>query len=194
MSVLQEILKWDRECFKVLNNQWTNSFFDFLFPYIRNAYLWSPLYLFLLLFVLINYKRSGWFWILFALLAVASSDLISSWGIKAWIYRARPCNDESMVGYVRLLASYCGKNSSFTSSHAANHFTLAMFIVSTLRKYTGAWVKFFFLWAFIVCYAQVYVGVHYPLDVTSGGILGMLIGFVWARFFNRNFQLTYPNN
>jgi membrane-associated phospholipid phosphatase len=192
MSVLQEILKWDRECFKVINNQWTNSFFDLLFPFIRNAYFWLPLYLFLLTLVVFNFRRNGWLWVLFAILTAASSDLLSSSVIKEWIYRPRPCNDLNMVGYVRLLAAYCGMNSSFTSSHAVNHFAFAMFVFYTLRKYNLKWTWLLFPWALLVCYAQVYVGVHYPIDVIAGGILGVTIGFAWARFFNHTFNLVSP--
>ena len=192
MSVLQEILKWDRECFKVINTQWTNSFFDQLFPFIRNAYFWLPLYLFLLVFIIINFNRSAWFWILFAVLTAATSDLLSSHVIKEWVYRPRPCNDNVMMGYVRMLAAYCGKNSSFTSSHAVNHFAFAMFVFHTTKKLNLKWVWLLFPWALLICYAQVYVGVHYPIDVIVGALLGLAIGFAWARFFNHYFSLISP--
>jgi undecaprenyl-diphosphatase len=32
------------------------------------------------------------------------------------------------------------------------------------------------IWASVICYAQVYVGVHYPFDVIGGAIIGILIG------------------
>ena len=189
MSVLQEIIRLDKGFFKVLNGQWTNSFFDTVFPYLRNANLWIPLYLFLFIFVAINYGRNGWWWILIGIVTVASSDSISSLVIKEWIFRIRPCHDEEMIGHVRFLVNYCPQSSSFMSSHAANHFAMAMFIFTTLKNHVSKWVWIIFLWALFIAYAQVYVGVHYPLDVICGGLFGTAIGFGWAKFFNRNFQL-----
>ncbi|HYM92693.1 MAG TPA: phosphatase PAP2 family protein [Chitinophagaceae bacterium] len=189
MSVLQEILNWDRELFNKLNGQWTNSFFDFLLPFTRNAIVWAPLYLFFILYAVLNYRSNGLFWVLMALLTVATSDLVSSWGMKELIYRVRPCGDESLVGHVRFLVQYCPHSSSFTSSHATNHFAMAFFIFQTLKKSLGKWLWLIFLWAFIISYAQVYVGVHYPLDTICGAILGAGIGLAWSKAFNHRYIL-----
>ncbi|MFI5132689.1 MAG: phosphatase PAP2 family protein [Chitinophagales bacterium] len=187
MSILQEILRWDRELFNKVNGQWTNSFFDTVLPYTRNALIWAPLYLFFVVFALLNLKRSGLSWVLLAVLTVATTDLISSWGIKELIFRVRPCGDEALAGHVRFLVSYCPQSSGFTSSHAANHFAMATFIFLTLKKYVSKWIGLVFLWAFIISYAQVYVGVHYPLDIICGGFVGWLIGYGWAKIFNHRF-------
>jgi undecaprenyl-diphosphatase len=71
---------------------------------------------------------------------------------------------------------------SFTSSHATNHFGVATFLFVTLGRFFGSWKYLIFIWAALICYAQVYVGVHYPLDVLFGALLGFAIGhFVcWA--------------
>lgn len=193
MSVLQEIIRYDKEIFKILNGKWTNSFFDAVFPYLRNGNLWMPLYLFMIVFILVNFKRNSGWWILLAVLTVASSDFLNSFVLREWlskwIFRERPCSDISMFGQVRFLANYCPQSSSFMSSHAANHFAMAMFIFITLKNYIGKWLGLFFAWAFLVAYAQVYVGVHYPLDVICGGLFGSVIGFGWAKFFKKNFTL-----
>jgi undecaprenyl-diphosphatase len=187
MYLLQEILRWDRELFNKINGEWTNSFFDAILPYTRNSMIWPPLYLFFIVFALLNLKRSGWYWVLLGVLTVATTDLISSWGIKELIFRLRPCRDEALAGHVRLLVGYCPQSSGFTSSHAANHFAMAMFIFLTLKNYIGKWIWLIFLWAFAISYAQVYVGVHYPLDVICGSVVGMLIGYTWAKIFNHRF-------
>src|ERR1700733_5934130 len=131
MSLLQQLITWDRELFNKMNGQWTNSFFDTLFPFLRNSIIWVPFYLFLLVFAIINYKRIGWFWILIGIVTVATSDIISSRLIKDAVFRLRPCHDQNLAGHIRFLVSYCPVSSSFTSSHAANHFALAMFIFTT---------------------------------------------------------------
>lgn len=81
------------------------------------------------------------------------------------------------MNMVRFLLPARPGNGSFTSSHAANHFGLAMFLYATLKNYLGKWMLLFFVWAFFICYAQVYVGVHYPFDILGGAVLGCLIGY-----------------
>ncbi len=191
LSLLQELLRWDRELFNKVNGQWTNSFFDTLLPYTRNANIWVPVYLFFIVFALINFRRNGMYWVLGAVLTVATSDLISSWGIKELIFRIRPCRDEALAGHVRFLVQYCPKSSSFVSSHAANHFAMSLFIFLTLKDFMGKWLALVFLWAFIVSYAQVYVGVHYPIDVICGSLVGMFIGYSWSKIFNHSFSLQH---
>jgi membrane-associated phospholipid phosphatase len=44
-----------------------------------------------------------------------------------------------------------------------------------------------FAWAFVICYAQVYVGVHFPLDILGGAILGTAIGYGMSVFFRKQF-------
>lgn len=185
---MEALLHWDRSLFKLINSTWHNSFFDAVLPFLRIAQFWAPLYLFLLVFVSYNYRRAGLYWILFFIATVVISNFISSDLIKGNIHRLRPCNEPSLVESIRMLAR-CGMNSSFTSSHAANHFSLAMFAFITFKKLFTGWPKLFFVWAFSICYAQVYVGVHYPLDILGGTIVGLIIGYATGKLFNNKFGL-----
>jgi undecaprenyl-diphosphatase len=187
---MQPLLSYDRQLFRFINNGCSNSFFDWLMPWVRNSNLWFPLYLFLLLLVLINYKKTGWWWLLFAVLTVSASDFVSSGIIKQSIWRLRPCNDPGLASWIHVLVGYRPQSSSFTSSHAANHFSMAMFFYSTLRPHFKKWPVLFLLWAFLISIAQVYVGVHYPLDITAGALIGILIGYLSGKLFNRNFGLA----
>ena len=83
----------------------------------------------------------------------------------------RPCADPLMTGKVNLLLDHCSGGFSFTSSHAANHFGLAMFLFISLTPLFKKYTCLFFIWAGIISYAQVYVGVHYPLDVLAGAMI-----------------------
>lgn len=183
-NLFSPIASIDRKLFFLVNNGMANSFFDGLMPLAREANTWIPLYLFMLVFVTINFGKRGWLWMLFAICTVALCDLVSSHLIKEHIFRLRPCQDPALAHQIRILANYCPRSSSFTSSHATNHFGMAMFVVTTLRAYTSRWIYLFFAWATLVCLAQVYVGVHYPFDVISGGLLGCLLGYIIAIFFN----------
>ena len=181
---MQQLIQIDKALFRIINGQWTNSFFDWIMPWLRNSTVWVPLYLFLFLLVAINFKKQAFWIIVFGVITVALTDGISSKLIKPYFGRLRPCNDPDMMGMVRFLLDHRPGNGSFTSSHAANHFGIAMFLFMVLKNYFGRWMWLFFVWAFSISYAQLYVGVHYPLDILGGAVLGCLIGYVTACMLN----------
>jgi len=179
----------DVELFYKINSVWTNSFLDNNFPWWRDSTTWYPLYLFLLLFILINFGWRAWTWILFLALNVTITDQLSSTVIKQWVIRPRPCRDPEMIDHVRMLLNHCSGGNSFPSSHATNHFGAAVFIFCTLGRYSGNWIYLFFFWAASVSYGQIYVGVHYPLDVICGAIIGSIIGYFVALVYNKKIGL-----
>ena len=168
----------------------SNSFFDFLFPFLREAYFWMPLYLFIFLFVGFNFKKNWWWWIVLFLCTVALTDLSGTQLFKHNFQRTRPCNDPGFIHEVRLVIKHCGSGYSFISNHAANHFGMATFIFLTMRFYLRRWTWLFFIWAGLIAYAQVYVGIHYPFDVLAGAVWGMAIAIFTAAVFNRRFGFT----
>ncbi len=180
---MKKLIDLDKWFFVKINKEGANNVFDQVMPYLRQPYVWAPFYLFLLVFVLINFKKKALSWILFISETAGITDYTSSHILKPWIARLRPCNDPEVISNIRLLASYCGQNGSFTSSHAANHFGMAMFLFITLRPVWGNGCWLFFLWATLICYSQVYVGVHFPLDVIGGAVLGCMAGFFTAALF-----------
>lgn len=186
---MDKLLQIDKQVFQLVNGSWSNEFFDLLMPFIRNSIFWVPLYMFLLFFAINNFKKNTWTWVLFAAGTAILANFISSDLIKENIFRLRPCNDPSLAGTIHVLVNYRPQSSSFTSSHAVNHFAMAAFFYYTLHRYFNSWTKLFFLWAFTVCFAQVYVGVHYPGDVTCGGLIGYVFGYLIAGWFNKNYNL-----
>jgi len=181
-SIFQSLQSFDQSLFVYINQVATHPLTDTLMPFFRESTLWIPFYLFLIVFVFVNFGKKGWVWLLFAFITVLLTDQFSSSIIKNWAQRPRPCADPLLYGQVRLLLDHCSGGYSFTSSHATNHFGVATFLFVTLGRYFGNWKYLLFIWAALICYAQVYVGVHYPLDVVFGALLGFLIGhFVcWA--------------
>ena len=188
--MLTTLLNWDRWLFAKINQDWTNPFFDYMFPLWREAITWVPLYIFLLLFILINFGKRAWPWMIGLLVTVSLCDQISSHLIKPFIDRLRPCNDLLLVDKIRLLLNYCSDSRSFVSSHATNHFGMAFFIYLTLKPYLQKWTYLFFIWAATISYGQVYIGVHYPTDVICGALLGTIIGYFTAWLFNSRFGLA----
>ena len=189
----QKIEQLDQRLFIKLNSEWTNPFFDTVMPYLRNPILWSPLYFFLAFFVLLNFKTKGLWWAVLFLTTIALTDLTGNYVFKHTIQRLRPCGDPDFFFRVRLLLKQCG-GYSFISNHAANHFGMAAFFFITFRQVLKKWVWILFIWAFIIAYAQVYVGIHYPLDVLCGAVLGILFGFLTGVLFNKRFGFVIFDN
>jgi membrane-associated phospholipid phosphatase len=185
------LLRGDLALFFHINGQWHTGFLDAVLPFVRNPYLWAPLYLFLLVFMLLNFNLRGLWWSIGFLATFGFTDSVSSHLIKFWLPRLRPCNDPLTAHFTRLLVP-CGSGYSFPSSHAANHFGLAMFLWMTLHPIFGKWVSVAFVWAFIISYAQIYVGLHYPVDVFCGALFGLASGWITGKLFTRHIGLVEP--
>ncbi len=185
------LLKWlvtlDQKAFIYINRIFTSNTLDHIFPIWREAQTWYPLYLFLMIFTLLNFGKKAFWWMLFFGLTIGICDQISSGLLKDWIGRPRPCRDPQISQFTRLLLNRCPGSGSFTSSHAANHFGMAVFIVQTFKNFIKNVKYAVYIWAASICYAQVYVGVHYPLDVIGGGLLGSLLAYGIAMYYNSRF-------
>lgn len=169
------ILNWELALFLKINQEWSNALFDVVLPYLRNKYFWIPLYIFTIAFFGINYKWKGWLVIVMAICTVGLADTASSKVLKPTFNRVRPCNDEA-ISQQMTLRVHCGAGKSFPSSHATNHFAFAIFWAMLLgHKWRWLW-PVGILWAGSISYSQVYVGVHYPVDVSAGTLLGASIG------------------
>lgn len=173
----------DRKVFYLINTKLSVSSLDDVMLLLRQAYTWVPLYLFLLLFFYANCRKFLLPIIALSLVTFAFTDFTSASILKPLIGRIRPCHDQSLPFTVNNISG-CGGLFSMPSSHASNHFGLATFwfyvIKETLDR-TWYWLWF---WAFIVCYSQVYVGVHYPGDIIAGALLGVGIGSLSCYLFN----------
>jgi membrane-associated phospholipid phosphatase len=194
MRFYETIKAADYKLFSKINGQWHNTFFDFFFPLTRESFIWIPFYFFLLVFSVINFKNRGWYWALFFIATAVISDFISSVIIKDAFFRLRPCHDPAITDQVRFLVSYCPSSSSFTSSHATNHFAAAMYIFTTFRKAVSKWWAAVFGWALVISYAQIYVGVHFPADVICGALVGLMVGYLPAIIYNKKIGLSEPSN
>lgn len=154
-------------------------------PIARDKYTWIPLYALLVFLIIRKHKIKAVYVLGFALLSLVFADQLSAHVIKPLVQRIRPCNDASLLQYVHNELVDCGSGFSFVSSHATNHFALAIYFIMVFAKPSNKFyvVLGFVLWAGLISFAQVYVGVHYPFDVLGGALLGMLIGYGagWAN-------------
>lgn len=184
-SFWQRLQEWDSQLFLWLNHQLVNPLFDAVLPFFRDSIFWMPLYLFIIAFIFFNFGGKGFWWLLAFLTTVALTDLTGTYLFKETIQRLRPCNEPSLAGQVRLVIRSCPGGYSFLSNHAANHFGLATFMVCSFGRIFKPWVYVFYLWAVLISFAQIYVGVHYPLDILGGAVLGLVAGYFTASVYRR---------
>ena len=141
---------------------------------ISGKLIWVPLYLAILITIGIKYKRKFLVIVLFIIIAATLSDQMSVM-IKNLVQRLRPCHDPSLQGLVHLFNGECGGLYSFVSSHATNSFDVALLSLLFIKR---KWVSVsMVIWALVVGYSRIYLGVHFPGDVICGSVLGALIGW-----------------
>lgn len=185
------MLQLDRHLFYFINHDLTNSFFDVVMPWLRNPKFWIPLYVFIVVFCIWKYKKQGIVIILLLLATVGVADFTSASLIKYQVQRLRPCREPALAGKV-ISRVGCGTGYSFPSTHATDHFAMAVFLILIFCK-KWRWIWFWgILWAGLISFAQVYVGVHYPVDVTAGALYGSLIGTLFA-LLNKKLQPAFYN-
>jgi undecaprenyl-diphosphatase len=146
--------------------------------------------LILLVFLWIKHGVKGLWFALGAILVVAITDPISSLWLKKWIARPRPCETAELAPFFPNL-THCSAGFSMPSSHAANHYALATFLGLSQKPYYPRWNLLLGLWAALICFAQLYVGVHYLGDVLVGAILGISLGAMAFVSFKIIFKNTF---
>ncbi|MEP7266183.1 MAG: phosphatase PAP2 family protein [Saprospiraceae bacterium] len=181
---MEQIIQLDFVLFHFINQVWTNHYLDVFFSFMRNQYVWAPLYVFLIAYLVMNFGGKGWKYILMTVFIVLGSNYLSSELIKKNIHRSRPCNEVALEGHRRLLV-HCGTGYSFTSSHATNHFSISVFFCLTGAVFMGRWRYLFLIWAVIISYAQIYVGVHFPLDILGGAFIGSIAGIIGSFMYKK---------
>lgn len=186
--MLEELLKIDQQLFHAINTGLSNTFFDWLMPILRDRYTWIPLYIFIIAFAIKTYKLKGLYLVLFLGAAVGLADFGSATILKPAFNRIRPCNDVE-IQQTMVIRVPCGSGKSFPSTHASDHFAIAIFMLVIFYKKWKPIIPIAIIWAAFICFAQVYVGVHYPIDVTVGMLFGSMIGFIVAKLFIKKFPL-----
>ncbi len=186
ISCLQHI---DTDLFLFLNGM-HNSFFDWLMYWISVKWVWIPLYVFLLYLIIREYKWKSLVILLFVAILITLSDQLSVHLFKNTFQRLRPCHDPEIMESVHLVKDYCGGKFGFISSHAANSFALATFLIGILGKKFRYFTLLILLWATVISYSRIYLGVHFPGDVIVGGIFGAILGYIlqitYKKFTNKS--------
>lgn len=185
---MEILFQWDQQLFFLINEGLSHPWLDAIMPWWRDKYTWIPMYVLLLALAFWRYRQNIGFFLLAVVLTVTLADTLSSKVVKPSVERLRPCRNPEIKEQVQVRIS-CGPGYSFTSSHATNHFAIACLLYLTMGRFfpKGRWLLL--IWAATISIGQVYVGVHYPLDIIGGALLGSSIGIGIALLNNRFFPL-----
>jgi len=107
---------------------------------------------------------------------------LNSWDTELFLALNGAHNSSWDEGLVHIINGKCGGSFGFYSSHASNVFAIAIFVISLYKRHCPSLYLGIALWAVLIAYSRVYLGVHYPGDVIAGAIAGSILGWVVARF------------
>lgn len=184
MGFFEWIDQLDKIIFTAIQQHATAPWLDQVMLLLRNAATWVPLYLFMAIWIVRNGRQHILTFIILSIVTFGCCDFISASILKPFVGRLRPCYDADVEAALRGLIG-CGGRFSFPSSHAANHFGLAAFWYFAIRYLNGQRWWWLWPWAALICFAQVYVGKHFPMDVLGGALLGTALGTAAAAVFKR---------
>ncbi|UCH15388.1 MAG: phosphatase PAP2 family protein [Bacteroidales bacterium] len=164
-------------------NSLHSPFWDKVMFFISGRIEWVPLYVILAAWVIYKFRWRSIAVIILVTLLIIASDQTSVHLFKEVFRRLRPCKNEEIQALVHLVNNHCGGKYGFVSSHAANTFALATFLSFVFKNRIFSW--FIFIWAAVVSYSRIYLGVHYPGDVIGGLLLGIGLGVLFYWLYNR---------
>ena len=187
---MEEIILEDKQAMIFLNNLGSSTF-DPFWILVSEKWFWIPLYVIFLYFLYKNFNKKSLFYILlFVALGITASDQIANI-FKFGFERLRPCHDPSLEGLLREVK--CGGKFGFYSAHSSNSFFVATYLTILLGKKIKQLPYFLFVWAAIVAYSRVYLGMHFPGDIIVGAIMGILLAIffgILAKKVNKKSEVT----
>lgn len=176
---MEEVIALDQEIFLYLNNLGSSGW-DTFWNIVTNKYSSIPLYM---LLVVLLYRSIGLNATILTLVVVAglitATDQLAN-VFKDAFERSRPCGQEGVMENARFVAVRCGKFGYF-SAHAASSAALAVFMGAILRPYYKNLIYVLIIWSVFVAYSRIYVGVHYPGDILTGALIGIILGYIFYR-------------
>nr|WP_294825220.1 phosphatase PAP2 family protein [uncultured Flavobacterium sp.] len=191
--MLEKINEIDTKLFLWLNGQ-HSPFFDQLMYWASNKLFWIPFYAFLAYLLVREYKRQSIYIFLSIGILITLCDQIASHVIKNVAQRLRPSHEPSLSGLIHLSDAGPGGRYGFISSHSANAFGLATFLILLLPKKYNTLKCVLACWAVLVAYSRIYNGVHYPGDVIVAALLGILLNYAVIRIYKYKFHENNNGN
>lgn len=179
--MMDRLIEYDKALLRFLNG-YHASWLDPVMLLLTETITWVPLFICLFYLVFKDFKKESWIVLLGIVMTILLSDQITASFMKPYFARLRPSREPTLEGLIHIVQGYKGGQFGFASSHAANTFGLStffFFVFSAKRR----WIIWLFLWAALMSYTRIYLGVHYPGDVLAGAAVGMICGWLGFKFF-----------
>lgn len=179
--MLKSLLEWDRDTFVYLNNLGIEEY-DLFWTTVTNFPTWIPLFILFIVLIFKKYPKKEALYVLLTIVAMilfvgAFTDIV-----KHYVARLRPNNTEEINTIIRILKS--PNTYSFFSGHAASSFSVTTIVVLFLRK-RFKWVWIFYVWPFLFAASRIFVGVHYPVDIIVGAMVGVTCAISFYKMYKR---------
>ncbi|MBL7965394.1 MAG: phosphatase PAP2 family protein [Prolixibacteraceae bacterium] len=189
-----EVIKQLDQSFFLFLNELHSNFWDKVMFLFSSREIWIPFYALIIYMIVKTYKKNSIYILILIGLSIAVSDQFSGL-IKNTVERLRPSNDPAISNLVHIVNEYRGGTFGFFSSHASNSFTIA--VIASLLFKRRMFTITMFIWAILISYTRIYLGLHYPGDILTGWIWGALIGYGFYRLMiflqQRYFKSTLPD-
>jgi undecaprenyl-diphosphatase len=185
LAMIEKLLEWDQKLLLALNSI-HHSALDPVVYLASQTWFWIPLYGVLLWLTIRVYGKDTWIVLAGIAFTILFTDQFTSSFMKPFFGRLRPSHEPALHELLHMVRNlkgeiYTGGLYGFASGHAANTFGTATFFVLLFRS-TRPWIYLLFLWAFLMTYTRIYMGVHYPGDILVGTMIGLLGGWLGFRF------------
>lgn len=184
--MLEKLLEWDRDTFIYLNNLGIDDY-DLFWTTITNFPTWIPLFIFFIVLVFLKYPKKEAFFVLITVALLIIFISIATDVTKNYVARLRPNNDSDVNTLIRILKTPV--TYSFFSGHAASSFSITTLVVLFLRR-RFKWSWLFYIWPILFATSRIFVGVHYPVDIIVGTIVGILTAIAFYKMYT-NFIVPY---
>lgn len=192
MFDLGQIIDFDKQLLLCLNGS-DSLFWDGIMSVYTTTLVWIPFALALVYLLIKNNSLMNFFLLLLLIaILIALTDGITSTICKPLFARLRPTHDPQIMYMVDVVNGYRAYKYGFMSSHAANSFGVAVFVLLLVKNRLLSISVI--LWAAINCYSRIYLGVHYPGDILCGALVGILCGVLMYRLYSYISNHTRTNN
>lgn len=181
MGLIDSLNDIDTDLFIFLNSL-NNQSLDTLMIFLSDRLSWVPFYAFLIFLIFKKYLKRVWIVLISIAVMITISDQFASTLLKPLVARPRPCHEIILKPHIHLVKG-CGGAYGFISSHASNTFAIATFLYFLFDR-KRKWLLIF-LWASIISYSRIYLGVHYPGDIIAGALLGLFLGWGFFKIISK---------